>query len=207
MVTLDSLNLVKIVPNTDNLETMPESTHLSQFRLLSRYNSWVNERIYDLAASLSEEERQRHLGAFFGSVQGTLNHLLLSDRIWLGRFATSTCYTFQSLQSAKLVFEYQSLGETLYADFTELRSGRNETDKVIEEWMHELQPEMLSTPMRYLNIARKIEREHSLWFALTHFFNHQTHHRSQVTTLLQQLGRDYGVTDFLAMYELAKDAV
>jgi uncharacterized damage-inducible protein DinB len=111
------------------------------------------------------------------------------------------------LQDAKLVFQFESLAQILYADFTELRQERMDTDNVIEEWMRELEAEMLSTRMHYSNPARGIEREHSLWFGLTHFFNHQTHHRSQVTTLLYQLGRDYGVTDFLAMYDLVREFV
>lgn len=181
---------------------MSEVAHLNQFRLMSRYNSWVNGQIYNLAASLCEEERRRDLKAFFRSVHGTLNHLLLADRIWLGRFATSTSYEFKALQGAKCVFQCESLSQELYADFTELRAERAETDAVLEAWIHELEPEMLLTPMRYSNLSKATEREHPLWFALAHIFNHQTHHRSQVTTLLKQLGRDYGVTDFLAMYEL-----
>ncbi len=186
---------------------MSESTHISQFRLMAQYNSWVNERIYDLVASLSEEERQRDFGSFFHSIHGTLNHILLADRTWLGRFATGTDHRFPSLQNAELVFEFESLGQILYTDFTELHSERAKTDKLIEQWMHELEPEQLSARVHYHNLTQGIEREHSLWFGLTHFFNHQTHHRSQVTTLIHQLGKDYGVTDFLAMYYLAKDAV
>ncbi|HLO84655.1 MAG TPA: DinB family protein [Nostocaceae cyanobacterium] len=184
---------------------MSESTHINQFRLMSRYNTWMNNQIYHLAASLTEEERKRDLGGFFKSIHGTLNHLLLTDRIWLGRFATSTKYTFPSLQSVTLVFNYESLDQILYTDFTELHSQRQETDQVIEHWTQELEPEILLTTMRYRN-ARNIEREHPLWFAVAHFFNHQTHHRSQVTTLLHQLGQDYGVTDFIAMYDVARDA-
>ncbi|APB33139.1 hypothetical protein GlitD10_0823 [Gloeomargarita lithophora Alchichica-D10] len=186
---------------------MTESTHLSQFRLMAQYNSWANNKIYDLVASLTEEERQRNLGAFFESIHGTLNHILLGDRAWLGRFATGTCYTFRSLQNEKLVFQLESLAQILYTNFAELRYERSETDRVIEKWMQELETEMLSTRVYYSNPARGIEREHSLWFGLTHFFNHQTHHRSQATTLLHQLGRDYGVTDFLAMYDVAKEFV
>jgi uncharacterized damage-inducible protein DinB len=64
---------------------------------------------------------------------------------------------------------------------------------------------MLDASMRYRN-SQGLERVHPLWFAMAHFFNHQTHHRSQATTMLQQLGRDYGVTDFLVMYHLAPAA-
>jgi uncharacterized damage-inducible protein DinB len=176
-------------------------------RVMAQYNSWVNNKIYDLVTSLSEEERQRNLGTFFRSIHGTLNHILLADRAWLGRFSTSTRYTFPALQEAKLVFKFDSLAQILYADFAELCHERIETDKVIEKWMQELEPEILSTRVHYSNISRGIEREHSLWFGLTHFFNHQTHHRSQVTTLIYQLGQDYGVTDFLAMYDFSKEFV
>lgn len=105
------------------------------------------------------------------------------------------------------MFQFESLSQILYTDFAELQHERSETDRVIEAWMQELEPEMLSTRVYYCNPTRGIEREHSLWFGLTHFFNHQTHHRSQVTTLLHQLGRDYGLTDFLAMYDIAREFV
>jgi uncharacterized damage-inducible protein DinB len=184
-----------------------ESTHLNQFRLMSQYNSWSNSKLYDLVATLTEEERQHNFGAFFKSIHGTLNHILLGDRAWLGRFAMATSYTFHALQDAQLVFEFESLAQILYADFSELRHERTETDQVIERWMQELEPEMLSARVYYSNPARGIEREHSLWFGLTHLFNHQTHHRSQVTTLLHQMGHDYGVTDLIALYDVAKELI
>lgn len=182
---------------------MSESTHISQFRLMAQYNSWANEEIYKLVSTLSEEERQRDLGAFFHSIHGTLNHILLADRAWLGRFATGTEYTFYSLQNAELLFKFESLGQILYTNFTKLYGERIKTDEVIEQFMHELQPEQLSANLHYRNFLKGIDRDHSLWFGLAHFFNHQTHHRSQVTTLLHQLGKDYGITDFLVMYDIA----
>ncbi len=186
---------------------MSESTHLNQFQLMAQYNLWVNNHIYELAASLSEDELQRNLGGFFKSIYRTLNHLLLADRIWLGRFARGTCYTFSALQDAKLVFEFDSLGQILYANFIDLRHERRDTDQVIKTWMQELDLNMLSTRVHYSTSVPGIEREHSLWFGLTHFFNHQTHHRGQVTALFSQVGIDYGTTDFLAMYNLMKDTV
>jgi uncharacterized damage-inducible protein DinB len=201
------LGFTGAILNQKHRRSMTQSTHLNQFRLMARYNTWANDRVYELVSNLSEEERQRNLGAFFNSIHGTLNHILLGDRAWLGRFATSTPHKFQSLQEAKLVFNCQDLGEILYPNFAELRKERSQTDRAIENWTNELTPEMLSARMNYKNITKGIDREHSLWFALAHFFNHQTHHRSQVTTLLHQLGKDYGITDFLAMYDLARDEI
>jgi uncharacterized damage-inducible protein DinB len=185
---------------------MSESSHLKQFRLMSQYNSLMNERIYQVVATLSMEERERDMGIFFRSIHGTLNHILLADRIWMSRFATCTTHKFSTLDNAKLIFEFESLKQILYSDFEELRHERMETDKSILQWIQELTPEILSTSLHYTN-SSGVERSHELWFALTHFFNHQTHHRGQVTALLNQLNKDYGVTDFPIMYDLAQGAV
>lgn len=175
------------------------TAQLAQFRLMGGYNSRMNRGLYDAAATLTDEERKRDLRAFFRSVHGTLNHLLFTDRIWMGRFARGSARRFRALESAALVHVYQSLATEVHADFPALRAAREETDAALTAWLDELTPEMLNEPMRYTNSAGAA-REHALWFAVAHLFNHQTHHRSQATTLLNQLGRDYGVTDFLVMY-------
>ena len=182
-----------------------DNTHLAQFRLMSRYNTWVNGRLYEIAATLTDDERRRDLGAFFHSVHGTFNHLLLADRHWMSRFATWTPHKFQAFEGALLEPVLGRLSRELYADFGELRAQRHATDAVLEAWLSELEPPMLPLPMRYAN-SRGVVREHPLWFAIAHLFNHQTHHRSQAMTLIQQLGHDYGATDFLLMYDIAPEA-
>ena len=52
-------------------------------------------------------------------------------------------------------------------------------------------------------MLRPEPREQDFGFCVTHFFNHQTHHRGQVTTLLSQLGRDYGATDLILLPEVS----
>ncbi len=69
-------------------------------------------------------------------------------------------------------------------------------DQLIAAWVEDLTDEILAAPMRYQNLAGQ-PREHATWIAVSHLFNHQTHHRGQVTTLLKQAGVDPGVTDFL----------
>ena len=60
-------------------------------QLMARYNRWMNERLYALLSGLPDDERKRDRGAFFGSMHGTLNHLLWGDRMWLGRFLDEPC--------------------------------------------------------------------------------------------------------------------
>jgi uncharacterized damage-inducible protein DinB len=177
---------------------MSGSTHLDHLRALARYNPWFNGRLYECAAELSDEERKRDLGAFFRSLHGTLNHLLLTDRVWLAR-AERACGPFRALADAPPLPRLQSFDQELCADFIELRRERERTDATIVAWLAELDDAALARSMRYVN-TRGMEREHPLWFFFAHFFNHQTHHRGQATTLLMQLGRDPGLTDLIALW-------
>jgi uncharacterized damage-inducible protein DinB len=159
---------------------------MSYARAMAAYNRWMNDKLYDCAARLSDEARKRDVGAFFKSIHGTLNHLLLTDRIWLGRF------TYKP-------FAAKSLDQELYADFAELRAERAVTDGAITAWVGALTEQDLAGELAYTTMTNLQPRRDPFWFALTHFFNHQTHHRGQVTTLLFQRGVDPGVTDFLRL--------
>jgi uncharacterized damage-inducible protein DinB len=158
---------------------------VDQYAFLARYNRWMNEKLYELAAKLSEEERRRPMGAFFGSIHGTLNHILLGDRIWLSRLGAGERPAFTSMN------------DELFADFETLRRERAGIDEVILSYVASLDEAQLAAPMTY-KMSRG-EQTHPAWFALTHFFNHQTHHRGQITTLFMQLGHDPGLTDLIAL--------
>jgi len=156
------------------------------FRLFAAYNRWVNERLYAVCATMPDALRKQARGAFFRSVHGTLNHLLLADRLWLGRFLDTP-------------FEVQALSQELYADFNQLRQERAVTDEAIISLVSNLQPAELVRPLNYMSLARQAPVSLPIGLALTHFFNHQTHHRGQLTTLLSQLGYDYGDIDMIYM--------
>jgi uncharacterized damage-inducible protein DinB len=149
---------------------------------LAAYNSWMNEKVYAAAALLTDEERKRDLGAFFRSVHGSLNHILLGDRAWLQRFrgeqVTMTSPT-----------------DELYGAFEKLRSARRVTDLDIEQFAQGIEDDFADAPFRFWSVTYGKERVVPGWAAVMHMFNHQTHHRGQVTTLLIQLGQDVGVTD------------
>ena len=165
---------------------------------LARYNRWMNDKLYGLAATLSDEARKRDTGAFFKSIHGTFNHLLLADRVWLARFMGVTVP--DNLMGPGGI---RSLDQELYADFEELRRERALTDEELSAWVGGLTQERLSAPLVYMRRGQK--QECPLWWAVAHVFNHQTHHRGQVTTLLMQRGCDPGVTDLFAM--LREEAV
>jgi uncharacterized damage-inducible protein DinB len=157
----------------------------------ARYNRWMNDKLYGLAATLSDEARKRDCGAFFKSIHGTFNHLLLADRVWLARFTGVT------VPDGFMAPGIRTLDQELYADFEELRRQRALTDDELSSWISELTPERLAAPLVFKRRGQK--QECPLWWAVSHVFNHQTHHRGQITTLLTQQGHDPGVTDLFAM--------
>ena len=151
---------------------------------MAEYNRWMNERLYECCARLPDRERKRDAGAFFKSIHGTLNHLLLGDKVWMGRFTGKP-------------FAFTSLAQELHADFDELRAERASVDKAIIDWARALSDEDFSRELSYTSAVKPQPRRYPFWLAVAHFFNHQTHHRGQLTTLLSQLGIDPGVTDLI----------
>ena len=165
----------------------------SHTRTMAAYNRWMNERLYACCARLSDAERKEDVGAFFRSIHGTLNHLLLADRVWLGRFTGAP-------------FAVTSLDQELYASFDALCSERAATDAAIVDWVSALSDADFAHDLHYTTLVNPQTRRTPLWLAATHFFNHQTHHRGQLTTLLMQRRIDPGVTDLLWLPELQPDA-
>jgi uncharacterized damage-inducible protein DinB len=178
--------------------------HSSHYGALARYNRWMNERLYRLAGELTDEERKRDMHAFFRSVHGTFNHLVLTDRVWLARFTGDRELATVTASNGERI-AIRSLDQELFSDFGELRRVRDETDSFIETWVETLTPARLAATLAYGD-SKGNPHEHPLWWAVSHFFNHQTHHRGQLTTLLSQLGRDPGVTDLIAMLRTAPPA-
>lgn len=167
----------------------------SNFELMADYNQWMNKRTYDAVSNLSASERSESRGAFFGSIMGTLNHILVGDTIWLKRFSSHPVQ-LKTLDYVRGLQTPQALGSILYREFGELQDARVTMDGTIQEFSHEITDEMLSTSLSYHNT--KGEPFTKNWGHLVqHFFNHQTHHRGQVSTLLYQTNVDIGVTDLL----------
>ena len=94
--------------------------------VMARYNAWMNRKLYAAADTLTDDDRRRDLGAFFHSLHGTLNHLVLTDRAWLVRF-TENPALLQSIDGTMPEFSGR-LDQELYADFATLRRERERND-------------------------------------------------------------------------------
>lgn len=166
-------------------------------RHMAAYNRWMNEKVYAAAARLPASELGAERGAFFGSVLGTLNHLMVADLIWLKRFSAMPVFE-AALSPLRGLAAPTALDAMPYPDFIQLRERRQWLDGVIQAWAESLGADDLQQVLEYSNTRGQRFRKRMAG-AVMHFFNHQTHHRGQITTLLSQAGVDVGETDLRAL--------
>ncbi len=180
----------------------PESTHVNRIEhitLMAEYNQWMNRKVYAAASTLTDAALAVDRQAFFGSIIGTLNHLALGDTVWLKRFAEHPA-GFDALAALSSVATPRDLKALAFADIRELSAHRAWLDQLIIDWAQSLREPDLDHRLTYHNM-RGVGTNKPFFGLLVHFFNHQTHHRGQVTTLLTQAGVDVGDTDLLALID------
>lgn len=163
----------------------------AHFATFARYNAWANRRLYDAAAHLSDADYRADRGAFFKSVHGTLNHLIVADRIWLKRFTGEGPAP-------------DRLDAILFDGLSPLREAREAEDQRIIEFVDGLDDARLSSVIRFRRVSGPEVIEQRLVPALSHFLNHQTHHRGQVHALLTGLAGHAPELDLLYFQRLAE---
>lgn len=170
---------------------------LNHLRLLAHYNQHMNQQLFYAAKTLPESALKEDRHAFFGSILGTLNHILVGDLIWLKRLAAHPTQHV-ALNAIRATEMPTRLDQILFESINPLWHERQIVDAVISSWCQELTDEDLLKPLTYHNMKGVAARKETGALIL-HLFNHQTHHRGQVSTLMLQAGVDVGVTDLLAL--------
>ena len=151
---------------------------------MARYNRWQNENLYGVADSLSDDERRKERGAWFGSIHKTLNHILWGDRAWMARLADFP-------RPAAGIPESVSI----HPGWDVLKSERKAFDQSIIDWSDAVDDTWLAADQTYYSMATQSEWTKPRWVLVTHMFNHQTHHRGQVHSMLTQAGGRPSDTD------------
>lgn len=154
-------------------------------RALADYNRWQNENLYGAADQLSDEQRKEQRGAFFGSIHGTLNHLLWADQLWMSRFAGTPRPKAPGIP--------ESVG--MYESWDDLKRERQAFDRGIIDWAGKLETDWLEGDLTWFSGATGRELTKPKGLLVAHIFNHQAHHRGQVHCMLTQAGVRPGATD------------
>lgn len=159
----------------------------THFVTMARYNAWANERLYADARGVPDESYRKDVGAFFRSLHGTLNHLLVTDRIWMRRFTGEGDHPSR-------------LDAILFDDLPSLEAARRAEDARILRYAEGLSEEAIGRDLDY-STTQGVPQRFVLRDLLAHWFNHQTHHRGQAHCVLTVLGvREPRPLDLLAMF-------
>lgn len=169
---------------------------IAYIRTMARYNRWQNRSIYAAADTLPPEERRKDRGAFFKSIEGTLNHLLWGDSIWLHRFAGTPKPQGGIAESAARIPEWNDLKRERFA-----------VDEAITIWSEGVTEEWLAGDMTWYSGAAGREVSKPYWFLVAHFFNHQTHHRGQAHAMLTAAGAKPEDTDLFFLEDAVLTSV
>ena len=153
-------------------------------RTMAAYNAEMNRRLYDAAERIPDPARREPRGAFWGSLHGTLCHLLWGDQMWMSRF--------DGWAKPDVI---QKNSATLIGDFGELRRTRAEADEKISAWAGRVTEAWLAEDQTWFSSSVQKELRSPRSFLVTHFFNHQTHHRGQAHALITACGEKTGDTD------------
>lgn len=155
----------------------------AHFIRMADYNAWANDRLYTAVKTLSEAQLKANNGAYFDSLFGTLTHILIADRIWMFRLTGNGPNP-------------SDLREKPFETLDELWAERQAMDARIADFVASLNEDDFPEDVHYSNTrgeAHKLARQ----TILTHFFNHQTHHRGQVHHMLSVEGLDPPPLDLL----------
>lgn len=156
----------------------------AHFQMFAAYNQWANSLLYKAARQLPDEDYRLDRGAFFKSVHGTLNHILVADRIWMKRFTGDGDAPSR-------------LDVILCDDLEKLSIEREREDRRIVDWLTHIDVKALSGRFTYTAIVDMRTISQRIAPALAHFFNHQTHHRGQAHALLTGFGLEGPVLDLV----------
>jgi uncharacterized damage-inducible protein DinB len=157
-------------------------------RTMAAYNAEMNCRLFAAAARLSDGERRRSRGAFWGSIHGTLTHILWGDRQWMSRFANWPKPATPIKESAAMI-----------GDFAELARQRERADGDITLWAGTVDDAWLAEDLVWFSGAANREMRAPKALLVSHFFNHQTHHRGQAHAMLTAAGQETGDTDLFLL--------
>lgn len=157
-------------------------------RTMAAYNAEMNRRLFGAASRLSDSERRVSRGAFWGSIHGTLTHILWGDRQWMSRFDNWPKPDTAIRQSAQMI-----------DDFVELSAARERADGDISRWAQGVDDAWLGQDLVWFSGAANREIRASKRLLVSHFFNHQTHHRGQAHAMLTAAGQETGDTDLFLL--------
>ena len=158
----------------------------SHFSYLARYNRGANETLVRHLAALPASEISKPRGSYFGSIQGVLDHIVMCDINWLRRFRI-LFPSDEALNRPRLAPPGSDWTKFEFPLFDEYGRERAVVDAIFVDWIAAADTSRFGEVLAYSDSHGRPQR-YFLREALDHVFNHQTHHRGQVSQILDEMG-------------------
>ena len=156
------------------------------FSYLARYNRAANEALAGFLDKLVAGEIAKARGSFFGSIQGILDHLITCDINWLRRFR-ELFPEAEPLNRPRLSPPGHAWTLFAFPYFAEFKAERAKVDAIFEDFLAMADTARFGEALAYSD-SHGTARRYYFRDALDHVFNHQTHHRGQVSQIRDELG-------------------
>ncbi|MDF3821601.1 DinB family protein [Leptospira sp. 96542] len=156
----------------------------------NQFHLWATKRLFKTLNDVSLEDYKKNCGLFFLSIHGTLNHLLVAERIWFGRFSGSA-------------YNAKSLAEEVEPDRKKLEQLIYEIFERWEIFLKEVPKERWNEIFEYKTM-RGFEAKLPFAHTIQHVQNHRTHHRGQITAALTNLGYECPELDYVYFLQETK---
>ncbi|MEL6464606.1 MAG: DinB family protein [Pseudomonadota bacterium] len=160
-------------------------------RVMARYNAWQNRQLTEMLTGVPDDDLRKDRGAFFGSIMSTLNHILWGDTLWMSRFSPEVDAPSVPAEQHK----------DMTPTFAVWSAERFRMDGTIRLWADSLDTVALKGDLSWYSGVNKATLVRPLELCVTHFFNHQTHHRGQVHAMMTAAGLTAPVSDLGFMSE------
>ncbi len=159
-------------------------------RMMARYNAWQNRQLFGTAGTMPDAALAEERGAFFGSILGTLNHLMWGDLMWMARFDGGAAPSVTMVDSPGL-----------HPTAAAWSAARLRLDGRISRWAEKVSDVELGGELHWYSGVLEADVSRPLGLCVAHMFNHQTHHRGQVHAMLTAAGSEAPVSDIFLMPE------
>jgi len=167
------------------------------FQSFAKYNSSVNQSVLELVEPLRKDQVMMKTKAYYPSIFETLLHIFLTDLTWLRRYRDALKENRALNSTSLLSLEEKGLRTEFESDYTKLFQYSKQLDGVINQFIDDLDETPLNSILKYKNYRGEYT-EKEVWKTMLHWFNHQTHHRGQVSVLLDLVGVDHDFSTMVA---------
>lgn len=158
---------------------------------LARYNAWQNSQLMRIFDVMDHGDLTKDRGAFFKSILGTANHIIWGDTLWMNRFDPAQPRPSGTMEDSP----------NLFPTISAWSAERFQLDGRIKLWAEGLKSIDLCGDLTMRSRIKQIDMTRPVSYCVTHFFNHQTHHRGQIHAMLTSAGQTAPVSDLFCMPE------